>query len=83
MVVQYAFVCIAILNLVIFSRDEAKRTGLQQEKQSSSFVDACRARGRKCQEPRGHLGRVQINLTTSGGMQKLFAVVAHHQDVCR
>ena len=63
------------LNLAIFSRVEAKRTGLQLQKQSSSFVDACRVGGRKYQGPRGHLGQEPLNLTTSGGRQKLFAVL--------
>ena len=49
------------LNLAIFSRDEAERTGLLTQKQSSSFVDACRAGGRNYQGPRSHL-RARPNL---------------------
>ena len=66
-----------------FSRDEAKQAGLQLQKQSSSFVDTCRAGGRKCQEPRGgHLGRVALSHYEWWQAQTV-CCVAHHRDVCR
>ena len=63
------------LNLAIFSRDEAKRTGLQSKNNLVHLLMLAVPAVGSTKDRAVILGRDLINLTTSGGGQKLFAVL--------
>ena len=71
------------LNLAIFFTRWSRANWIahRKKKQSSSFVDACRAGGRKYQGPRGHLGRDPIIKSHREWWRaKTVCCVAHHRD---